>query len=285
MNRGPANGEAGGAVDHGRTLPMPTYSASKLSLFEQCPRRYFYRHIACLPGEPSVQHPGTFMGSRVHDALEFLYGEVKAGRLPTSDELAAWFRRRWTEKWTTEPAALPAWDSAERWLSIGESCLSRYYAQHHPFSADETLGLERFVEFPLDPEGTIRFRGFIDRLARTPDGTIRVHDYKTQDSVPQQAEVDAHDQLTFYELAIRHELNHSGPVELVWHFVRAGVALVSKRTPEQLERVRAGAINLIKNIEARTDGEAAFEPKPSRLCQWCEHRKACPASAGAGVKP
>jgi putative RecB family exonuclease len=264
---------------------MPNYSASKLSLFEQCPRRYFYRHVAGLPGEPSVQHPATFMGSRVHDALEFLYGEVKAGRLPTSDDLIAWFRMRWAEKWSTEPPAVPAWDSAERWLSIGESCLTRYYAQHHPFSADETLGLERFVEFPLDAEGTIRFRGFIDRLARTPDGTIRVHDYKTQDSVPDQAEVDALDQMTFYELAIRHELNHSGPVELVWHFVRAGVARTSRRTPEQLASVRSDAISLVRDIESRAAQEDRFEPKPSRLCQWCEHRKRCPASAGTGATP
>lgn len=262
---------------------MPAYSASKLSLFEQCPRRYFYRHVAGLAGEPSVQHPATFMGSRVHDALEFLYGEVKAGRVPTSDELVAWFHSRWAERWATEPPAVPAWDSAERWLRIGEACLARYYAQHSPFDADETLGLERYVEFPLDSARTIRFRGFIDRLARAPDGTIRVHDYKTQEDVPDQAEVDADEQLTFYELAIRHELNHSGPVELVWHFLRAGVSRASRRTPEQLERVRDCAIKLIQSIESRTDREVAFEPKPSRLCQWCEHRKACPACAGAGA--
>lgn len=266
-------------------MSVPTYSPSKLSLFEQCPRRYFYVNIARVPGEPTIQHPATFMGSRVHEALEHLYSQLCGGRLLTSDELLAWFHQRWAERWTTEPASVAAWDSPARWESIGADCLRRYYSHHHPFDADETLGVERFVEFPLDPEGTIRVRGFIDRLARTRDGMVRVHDYKTQEDVPTQEEVDSHEQLTFYELAVRHELNHSGPVELVWHFVRAGVARTSRRTPEQLERVRADAISLVREIESRAAQEDRFEPKPSRLCQWCEHRKRCPASAGIGATP
>lgn len=264
---------------------MTTYSPSKLSLFEQCPRRYFYVNIARVPGEISVQHPATFMGSRVHEALEYLYSQLYGGRILTGNELLAWFHQRWAERLATDSPTVAAWDSLNRWENIGAECVRRYYSQHHPFDADETLGVERFVEFPLDPEGTIRVRGIIDRLARTPDGVVRVHDYKTQESVPTQEEVDTYEQLAFYEMAVRHELNHAGPVELVWHFVRAGVARTSRRTPGQLARVRSEAIRLVRDIESRAAQEDRFEPKPSRLCQWCEHRKRCPASSGTGATP
>lgn len=264
---------------------MPTYSVSRLRLFEQCPRRYFYCHVARLPGEPSAQHPATFMGSRVHEALEYLYARLKDREAPTADELAAWYRQRWVDQWAIDPPLVQAWDSPERWERIGEACLIGYHAQHHPFDADETIALEHFVEFPLDTDGTIRFQGFIDRVARVHDGTIRVHDYKTQESVPDQAEIDADEQLAFYELAIRHDLNHSGSVELVWHFVRAGVVLTSTRTSEQLNRIRDAAIHLIRRIETLADREDRFEPRPSPLCRWCEYRKLCPAGDAEGVLP
>jgi putative RecB family exonuclease len=257
---------------------MAAYSASKLSLFRQCARRYFYVHIARAEGELRTQHPATFMGSRVHEAMEYLYAEVMKGRVPSSDELVAWFRQAWNVEWQAEPAAVPVWDSAARWACIGVECLTRYYAAHAPFDADQTIGLERFVEFPLDPEGTIRFRGFIDRLAKTPDGTIGIHDYKTQEQAPSQVDIDADDQLSFYEMAVRHELKHVGPVELVWHFVRPGMVRVSRRTPEQLERVRNEAIRMVREIESRGQGEVCFEPSPSALCRWCEYRRTCPAS-------
>jgi putative RecB family exonuclease len=257
---------------------MAAYSASKLSLFHQCARRYFYVHIARADGEPRTQHPATFMGSRVHEAMEHLYAEVARGHVPSLGELVAWFRQAWDVKWQAEPAAVPAGDSAVRWAGIGTECLERYYAAHAPFDAEQTIGLERFVEFPLDSGGTIRFRGFIDRLAKAPDGTIRIHDYKTQQEAASQSEVDADDQLAFYDMAVRHELQHVGPVELVWHFVRAGVVRVSHRTAEQLERVRSEAVRMVQEIEARGQCEACFEPSRSALCRWCEYRRTCPAS-------
>jgi len=257
---------------------MATYSASKLSLFRQCARRYYYVHVARVPGEPRTEHPATFMGSRVHEALEHLYAQAKAGLAPSAEELVTWFNRGWGDKWRAEPPALSAWDSSERWEAIGTECLVQYHKANSPFDAEETIGLERFVEFPLDPDGAIRFRGFIDRLARTADGTVRIHDYKTQERAPSQDEVDADEQLSFYEMAVRYELKHTGPVELVWHFVRTGMVRVSRRTPEQLERVRSEAIRMVREIEARGQGEVCFEPSPSALCRWCEYRRTCPAS-------
>lgn len=256
---------------------MATYSASKLSLYGQCARRYYYVHVARVPGEPRTEHPATFMGSRVHEALEHLYAQAKSGPAPSAAELVAWFNGKWSDKWRAEPPALPGWDSSQRWEAIGAECLIKFHQANSPFDAEETIGLERFVEFPLDPDAAIRFRGFIDRLARTADGTVRIHDYKTQETAPSQAEVDADEQLSFYEMAVRHELGHTGPVELVWHFVRAGVVRTSRRTHEQLERVRQDAIRIVREIEDRTPQEACFNPSPSPLCRWCEHNRICPA--------
>jgi len=62
---------------------MPTYSHSRLSTFEDCPRRYYYRYIARLVVEEEEGIEG-FLGSLVHEALEKLYRDRMFGRVLTA---------------------------------------------------------------------------------------------------------------------------------------------------------------------------------------------------------
>ncbi len=56
---------------------MPRYSHSKLSTFEQCPIKFKYRYIDKIPVEfeKTIE---AFLGEIVHEALEWLYTEIKA---------------------------------------------------------------------------------------------------------------------------------------------------------------------------------------------------------------
>ena len=161
----------------------------------------------------------------------------------------------------------------EHYRELGADCLSRFYRRHYPFDADQTLGLEQRVVFPLDSEGRYGIQGIIDRVVRAPDGAIEIQDYKTGAYVPSQKALDADRQLALYQIGIERGLDEPTPIRLVWHYLAKGQVRTSTRTPAELEALRADTLGRIEQIEAETDWTAT----KNKLCNWCEYRDACPA--------
>jgi RecB family exonuclease len=159
---------------------------------------------------------------------------------------------------------------------MGERCLGNHYRRHYPFDRDQTLGIEEHVTFLLDGDARYRIQGFVDRLARAPDGAIEIHDYKTGRWVPSQETLDADRQLALYQIGVSSKHGEETPVRLVWHYLLRDQVRVSSRTREQLDALREETLELIGRIEE----ERAFEPRPSSLCSWCEFNDVCPAAAG-----
>ena len=58
----------------------PLYSHSRLSNFENCPKKFHYRYVLRIPSEfESIE---GFVGKRVHEVLERLYLAVRKGSVP-----------------------------------------------------------------------------------------------------------------------------------------------------------------------------------------------------------
>src|SRR5690606_9688576 len=139
--------------------------------------------------------------------------------------------------------------------------------------------IEERVVFALDDAGRYRMQGFVDRIARAPDGAVEIHDYKTGRWVPTQEALDNDRQLALYQIGVARRHGPDAPVRLVWHYLMRDQVRVSTRTPEQLEALRGETIELIERIEAETE----FAPRPSTLCGWCEFRDICPAAPARGA--
>lgn len=256
---------------------MPTWSHSRIETFRQCPRKYFYRYVkrVKLPEEPeSIEQ---FVGSRAHDALEWLYAEVQRGPAPSAEELLARLRADWDAQWH-DAITMPGGErppeehrrETERWLAD-------YHARHAPFNESRTVGLERRITFDLDEAGTVKMQGFIDRLAIGADGAWQIHDYKTNRSLPTQQDKDADPQLAYYEIGVRRRWpDQAERVELTWHFLKFGVSITSRRTREQLAEVREAALVTIADATSRDPDEAGFPVHESNLCRWCEFQSVCP---------
>jgi putative RecB family exonuclease len=256
---------------------MPVWSHSRLQAFRQCPRKFFYRYVqrVKLPEEPETIE--QFVGSRAHDALEWLYEEVQGGRTPSAADVLAKLDAAWDDEWhdgITMPAGeRPSGDhreEARRWLAD-------YHERHAPFTDARVMGLERRITFALDEAGGVKMQGVIDRLSRAVDGTWQIHDYKTSRSLPTQAEKDADPQLAYYEMGVRRMWpGQVERVELTWHFLKFGVAITSRRSEEQLAAVREAALVTVRDAGSRPRAEAAFPPVESKLCRWCEYQSICP---------
>ena len=256
---------------------MSLWSHSRLEMFRQCPRKYFYRYVkkVKLPEEPeSIEQ---FVGTRAHSALEWLYGEAQHGNVPSAEALVEQLRKDWDAEWhdaiTMPGGARPA----EAHRRDVEAWLADYHARHAPFDDARTVDLERRVNFALDDAGRVNWIGFVDRIAVGKDGTWQIHDYKTNRKLPTQQEKDADPQLAYYEIGVRRMWpGKVKAVELTWHFLKFGVSITSRRTPDQLDAVRDSALVTISDAEGRGKAEAEYPPVESRLCAWCEFQQICP---------
>jgi putative RecB family exonuclease len=247
------------------------YSHSRLSSFENCPRKFQFRYVLRIPSE--TEGIEAFVGKRVHEVLERLYAFVDRGQIPPLQKVVDRFFQLFDEQYDPERIRIvKAGLDLAFYRELGARCLGNYYRRHYPFDAGETLGIEERVLFDLDDTGQYRVQGIIDRISRASDGTIEIHDYKTGQWIPNQDTLDKDRQLALYQLGLQKVYGPGQPMRLVWHYVAKGVTRTSERTQEQLDRLRHETIDRIDEIQL----ERAYEPKKSRLCDWCEYRSICP---------
>jgi len=249
---------------------MPTYSHSQLSTYETCPHQYKLSYIDKIKVE--TEGIEAFMGSRVHDALEKLYRDLKVTKLNSLEEIIDYYHQSWEKNWNEMVQIIRKGYSAEDYRRLGEKCITDYYKRYYPFDQGKTLGLEENIYFPLDQEKGYSIRGFIDRLALLDHSILEIHDYKTSGRLPTQGNVNSDRQLAFYQMGVVGKWKDIQEIRLIWHYLAFDTEIRSSRTPEELHRLRRETLELIRKIE--TDRQ--FLPKEGPLCNWCDYQSFCP---------
>ena len=250
---------------------MPTYSHSRLSAFEECPLKFRYRYIdRIIPTiEKSIE---SHLGKVVHETLEWLYLEIKKGRIPTIDSVIIYYTKIWEKNWNDAIKNVKKKLTTKEYFNRGVGFLLDYYMRHKPFD-DNTIEVEKKIEIALDENGKYRIMGFIDRLAYNLEKEeYEVHDYKTSNNLPQPEDIDNDRQLGLYSIAIQELFGKDKKVSLVWHYLAFNRRIYSSRTEEQIKKLKKETIELIKKIES----EMEFASKKSYLCHWCEYKEICP---------
>jgi len=252
------------------------YSHSRLDTFQQCPRKYKFRYIDRIKSD--TEGIEAFMGKRVHEALEQLYKELKFTKQMPLEELLAYYEREWERHWHAHVQIVREELNPGHYFELGRRCLTDYYRRYAPFDQGRTLGLEERIELKLsDGNRQYTVQGFIDRLTWDPKTeTYEIHDYKTGSSVPTQENADQDRQLALYHIGILQRWPDAKRVKLVWHYLAADKELTSSRTTQDLASLEAEVISIIHDVEAET-ARAAWEPRTSALCDWCEYKPLCPA--------
>lgn len=243
---------------------VEVYSHSKLSLFEQCPEAYKVKYIdKTFPELPSSIH--AFLGSSVHSTLEHLYGKLMSGQVLNLDEVIEYFAKTWHDTYTLD-VRVPLGENVESFFNKGVKFLIDYYQSNLPFSSN-TVDLERKIFFPI-AQG-IYVLGYIDRIEKHEDGSYEVHDYKTNERMKEQGEVDVDRQLAFYHLGLKDLFGDDVRVKLTWHFLAHNKKIHSFRTEEQLAKLKADTLALISRIKEEKEWSACGKP----WCDWCAYKK------------
>jgi putative RecB family exonuclease len=248
---------------------MPIYSHSRLGTFETCPLQYKFSYIDKI--EREQEGVEAFLGSRVHEAMELLYKELKF-KTYTVKELLDWYEAQWRKEWHDQIIITKKNRTQNDYYALGKKCIEDYYKRYYPFDDTKVLGLERSINIQLDKEGKYKVRGFIDRIAQDKNGVYEIHDYKTSGSLPDQKHFDEDRQLAFYQIGIESIWNDVKNTKLIWHYVVFDKEMVSTRTQAQLDDLKKETIKLIDDIE----GTENFLPQESGLCEWCVYPDLCP---------
>ncbi|MET7748463.1 PD-(D/E)XK nuclease family protein [Micromonospora sp. NPDC005367] len=251
-------------------------SPSRAADFKTCPLLYRFRSIDRLPERPTVEQA---RGTLVHAVLERLFDLPATGRSPDAagDLVAPQWDRLVTEQ--PELAGLfPAdGDPAARaeFLRSAAALLEGYFAVEDPRRL-EPAERESLISAVVDDE--LLIRGYLDRLDVAPDGALRVVDYKTGGAPREAFEARALFQLKFYALVLWRT---RGVVPRVLRLLYLRDAEICDYTPDadELVRFERTVVALWRAIEQATE-QQDFRPRPSRLCDWCNHQALCPSFGG-----
>jgi putative RecB family exonuclease len=250
-------------------------SPSRASDFKTCPLLYRFRSIDRLPQKPTRE---ATRGTVVHAVLEHLYNLPAAERTVGAAQTDV--EPSWQEMLAEDPglaelfAADDSGSELNGWLASARQLVANYFELENP-QLLEPESREEFVEVVLDG---LRLRGYIDRLDVSPQGDLRVVDYKTG-SMPREAfEAKALFQMKFYALVL-WRTRGVVPRQLRLMYLADKDTLTYSPDAEELTRFERTLQAIWKAI-ATASLTGDFRPNPSRLCDWCSHQDLCPAKGG-----
>ncbi len=238
-------------------------SASQLSTFEDCPRRWFYDAALRLSDSTSVW---ADFGKLVHRVLQqFLAPDTTIEySLDALLDLAE-------EMWSDDVAQFaPQRAQARREL---RDVLENWWTMEGAnFDRAQVVAVEHEFEVAV---GAHLVRGFIDRVDHDVDcDGIAVVDYKTGRRPPTDAEVNDDVQLAVYYLAARRseELARVGPpTRLELRYLRVSKTLTQEITPDHEERAEN---RIVAAAQQMLDEQ--LEPLPTADCDHCDYHRLCP---------
>ncbi|GIF47866.1 hypothetical protein Afe04nite_24050 [Asanoa ferruginea] len=273
----------------GEAPVYPSLSPSRAADFKTCPLLYRFRTIDRLPETTS---PDQARGTLVHAVLERLFD------LPAGDRTASAAADLVEPAWATmienspelsglfdaSPAVLVSADDAvdvrrpwttDDFLASARSLLDGYFTVEDP-SRLEPAERESLISAVVDDQ--LLIRGYIDRLDVSPDGAMRVVDYKTGGAPREAFEARALFQLKFYALVLWRT---RGVVPRVLRLLYLKDQEICDYSPdaEELARFERNLLALWQAIKRATEAKE-FRPQPSKLCGWCSHQAVCPAFGG-----
>ena len=262
---------------------MLQLSPSRISDYQQCPALYKYRAIDKLVERPGLD---ALRGSLVHLILEKIFNSPPEDRDFT--KAVSLTKTCWQELLQQEPELICALDeniafplidsielSDERLDVLFEevkTLVANYYSLEDP-SRIQPKSTEELIEFDLSEN--LKIKGYVDRIDESPQGWLRINDYKTGKSPKENFSSKAMFQLKFYALVIFKSTKQI-PKLLRLIYLKDSQILTYEPTEQELEltlkKVEAVAAQILSSKETND-----WPTNITKLCDYCYFRSICPA--------
>ena len=276
-------------------------SYSKLSTFEQCPRKFLYKY------EQKKRSDSTSLalqiGTIAHYGMELIGQALIEGQKPDYEHIKKVVMEGYDEQDISravdengEPLPLQEQETKTvhipgvtelkekyffEWVEPDNKSgmnydekLKIYFDNLHKLEQDnEWRPVAVEPEFDFPHEGLFRLFGFIDRVDVNKKGEYRVVDYKSSKKLFDDKDTKTPMQMYFYTLAVE-EMYGATPIEHIYDFIFLGQLQHSCSKGYQTR----GAKKLMKLWETLTECRQSevWAPKPTPLCFYCDYCKTNP---------
>jgi putative RecB family exonuclease len=150
--------------------------------------------------------------------------------------------------------------------------ISNYYALEDP-SRIQPKSTEELIEFDLSDD--LKIKGYVDRIDESPQGWLRINDYKTGKSPKENFSSKAMFQLKFYALVIFKSTKQI-PKLLRLIYLKDSQILTYEPTEQELDltlkKVEAVASQIQHSKETNE-----WPTNITKLCDYCYFKSICPA--------
>lgn len=246
-------------------LAIQDMSYSRLDTYQSCPAKYFYTYVV---KAPRVFGPAAAMGTIVHSVLE----KADFESLDLDELKTAFF----VEKEVEDPD-----DQVGGELVNAAMVLLEEFVDRHAGDDFDILGREKDFEMVI---GSCLYRGYIDRIDRERDGSVRVVDYKTGKWEVPQKHIHSNLQLGLYALYAEQEYPDLRPVRGELYYLRSGKRKAHTYSAEELVDIRGRILELNHEIIARAGGSGFPHTKNTNTCKrLCDFGKNGTCRYGANV--
>ena len=262
---------------------MLQLSPSRISDYQQCPALYKYRAIDKLVERPGLD---ALRGSLVHLILEKIFNNPPTDRDFT--KAVSLTKECWQELVQIEPELVCALDenidfpltetveiTQERLDVLFEevkTLIANYYSLEDP-SKILPKSTEELIEFDLTDD--LKIKGYVDRIDESPQGWLRINDYKTGKSPKENFSSKAMFQLKFYALVI-FKTSKQIPKLLRLIYLKDSQILTYEPNEKELEltlkKVEAVASQIQLSKETNN-----WPTNVTKLCDYCYFKSICPA--------
>jgi ATP-dependent helicase/DNAse subunit B len=251
-----------------------TWSASRLESYGICPFLFFTNHVLHLESReiPELGYDARQLGNIYHHIFEALYNETDntSDMDQLLDMLPTVATRILDEAPQREQFRITAWWTHSR-QEIVENvrkslvALQQLPGSFMPYAHEKAFGLNQVPPLIVrDGDDYFCLRGYIDRVDRAQDGTIRIIDYKTSgpaDFAASAVMKGKKIQLPLYALAASEVLGLGEPVEgFYWHVRDAQPSKFSLKKSGPQKAIQVSTDAAWKMIRAIRNG--AFSPHP-----------------------
>jgi DNA helicase-2/ATP-dependent DNA helicase PcrA len=250
-------------IFHRPIHPITYLSYSQIETFKFCPLHYKAKYILKIP---TPTYAAATFGKTLHDTLKYFYQGIMSGEKWSTKELLDIYQKTWN------PAGFDSRVHMEAMKKLGKEHLADFMNYFHK-KEPKPIGIEKPFIFSVSP--SLKIGGVIDRINVLPTGEVEIIDYKTSAKLPTQKDVDTNLQLTVYALSL---LNVEGlaPVKdangiiLSLYFFKDHTKISTRRTAQQLDKVKEEIIKIAKDIEA-----SDFACSGNTWCKTCEYKMLC----------
>jgi len=244
---------------------MRPLSYTQISLYQSCPLCYKLQYVDGL--KPKDKWYFSF-GSTLHLCAQYFF-KVRVPPPPSLEELLQFYEENWISE---------GYDSAEeeaKYKTYGREILAKFWEIH---SADFKMPVAVERIFYIDIEG-IKLRGFLDRVDKLDSGGLSIVDYKTNQALFTQDDLEKNLQLTLYQLAA--EQTWHLPVErlTLYHLRSNTPCSCAARDEVRLEEARHLVLEVAEDI---TEGKFLATENQYCPCDFAEH---CPYYRQRVVSP